>query len=613
MNLARITFVVLALLDTQTPTPVIAGRVVDASTGSPIAGVVVTLAVERRGSEAIGESTLSDSAGRFLFRGRELGRNDLLAALKPGYQDGRYGRSNAGLVDAKGEVVIQLVKWASIAGVVVDEVGEPVVGVPVRALSEIHLGGNPVLVAGPIASTDDRGVFRIPRLPAGVFLIQVPSVKWAVSKADADAFRPTPVGSAIQRTTSLNGPALAFGDSRLILSPYPSPPPQRPGERRRSYGATFAPSSNSVTTAARVKLSSGEDRRGVDIVLVPQSAFRLTGTVVGRPDWIAGAVARLVRLGEESLGVGSEEATALVQVDGRFEFLDVLPGEYLVSVRETTAEVVRGAAAAISLPSPPGLAQGTTAVAPLVAAPPGASLAVRSVRGRDEYFGAEPVTVTDRDEEGVSVVLHETLTVRGRIVMDGPNPGPPVVPLFEPASGRVDLAPAPLPRIAQANGDFEVSGLRPTAYRLRLPRVAGWAVVAVEVDGQRLQGDLIDLANGPPREFSAIAAPVQSGATGEVIDGSGHRVASGVAVLFPASESEWANFGFSPSNIAAAEVAQGAFQFTAVPPGDYYVAWSDTLPEDWRHAGVLAALARGATKLTIRKGEVVQAAVRVVK
>jgi hypothetical protein len=73
-------------------------------------------------------------------------------------------------------------KYAVIGGTVVDEAGEPVVGVGVRALPRNVVGGrerfgNLDVTPAPTAVTDDRGMFRLSQLLPGTYVVGIPSTQ----------------------------------------------------------------------------------------------------------------------------------------------------------------------------------------------------------------------------------------------------------------------------------------------------------------------------------------------------------------------------------------------------------------------------------------------------
>src|SRR5687768_3084314 len=156
----------------QSPTGLILGRVVDGSSGRPVPSAIVTIAGGGIGpAPAAGGGAqpraITNSNGQFVFRRLPKG-SFVLTATKPGYVEGAYGRSLPSgstlpleLADRQRttDVVIPIWRFASIAGTVTDEAGEPLVGVEVRAFERQYSGGRRRLSTGTSQSTDDRGMY----------------------------------------------------------------------------------------------------------------------------------------------------------------------------------------------------------------------------------------------------------------------------------------------------------------------------------------------------------------------------------------------------------------------------------------------------------------------
>jgi hypothetical protein len=159
---------------TAPPKAIIIGQVVDASSGQAIPSAIVTL--DRS------TSVMTTSNGRFVFRNLDPG-NYRLSATKAGYRPTESGEQrprgdSRSVIIAAGQrrrdVVIRLWRHAAITGTVIDEAGEPVIGVSVRALRRTTVGGRVRFeMEGFSGSTDDRGMYRIARLGPGAYVVFV--------------------------------------------------------------------------------------------------------------------------------------------------------------------------------------------------------------------------------------------------------------------------------------------------------------------------------------------------------------------------------------------------------------------------------------------------------
>jgi len=165
----------------------VSGVVLDAESGTPVAGAVVALS----GTLGVpGAAALSDSRGRFVFESLRSGTYTM-SAQKIGFFDGVFGESEvpsvpfalrSGILGLKRLVLaerqwfqdatIRLHRPASVAGRVVDEELRPADGRPVRVLKVPDSPNEPFVVAGS-AITDDRGEFWIGRLLKGRYVVAV--------------------------------------------------------------------------------------------------------------------------------------------------------------------------------------------------------------------------------------------------------------------------------------------------------------------------------------------------------------------------------------------------------------------------------------------------------
>ena len=157
---------------------VIFGQVTEADSNRPVPGAIVT--INLAGSQPI--RVMADGQGRFGFRDMPAGGFNVSAA-RPGWVDGSYGRTRPGgpalpLLLAEGErvsgVVVPMWRYATIAGTVTDESGDPIVRAPVRVLKRTTVGGKVTLKEYQADSTDDRGTYRIGQLEPGEYVVVVP-------------------------------------------------------------------------------------------------------------------------------------------------------------------------------------------------------------------------------------------------------------------------------------------------------------------------------------------------------------------------------------------------------------------------------------------------------
>ena len=153
----------------------IAGRVIDGTTGRPLARARVRLT---SGGQPARGPVLTDADGAFAFSELPAGSHNLVAErngyLPASFPENRSMRTrNRPLLVGPGEtrdVVIAMFRGASLSGRVVDAYGEPVDSAMVTAHSTGR-GGRGGLRGQ--AQTNDLGEFRIPRLTPGRYVVNV--------------------------------------------------------------------------------------------------------------------------------------------------------------------------------------------------------------------------------------------------------------------------------------------------------------------------------------------------------------------------------------------------------------------------------------------------------
>jgi Carboxypeptidase regulatory-like domain len=576
----------------------IVGQIVDAGSGRPIGGAIVTLsgttrAVHSPQSGSAGGSIaqpriLTGADGLFVFRDLPPGSYGI-SSSKPGYADGAHGRRRPGgpaqpvaLEEGEriGTVVVPMWKQAAISGIVLDEAGEPVVGATVRAWrrsfgSESRRFGN-----SWSAMTDDRGVYRLANLLPGEYLVGTASRQVAVPESVpfATAIRGSDTGSydagmAVPGSSMRN--AFRIGDTIYAVGDGAVPPPPA-GEHFFVYPPTFHPAASNASEAVSVTIASGEDRDGVDLQLRPVRSVRVSGTVT-QPDGPAGSLTvRLFAADVDHVDVGSETPIALTDWNGAFTFPAVPSGQY--SLR--------------------------AAIAPSGTAPAWAP-------SQRTYWAHVPLTIGESDMTGVAVVLQNGLRSSGTVAFEGITDRPTgarlQVPIsLEPADGTRAL---PSPGLASSrvdgSGEFTTAGVPAGRYFLRVTgSPVGWMFKAAMYNG-------IDVSETPFELTADVSGIVLTftdrwtGMRGAVRTASGQPDSSATVLIFPTDPRQWTGYGSSPRRMRSVRTTKtGEFSVTSLPAGDYYVmALPDENTADWQDTAVLEGLSRLAARVTLNEGD----------
>src|SRR3954462_3171438 len=337
----------------------VVGQVIDAGTGTPVGGALVEVYVQASlsgppPSTQAGESNqlirtprvLTGSDGRFVFRKLPKG-SFMVTASKPGYLYGAYGRRRAGgdsqsltLVDGQkvGNLRIYLWRHSAIAGVVVDEAGEPVVAIQMRAfLRTTRAGQRRFTSVGSIGWTDDRGVYRIHGLLPGDYLVASVSTKVSVAASTAEDVRrigamPSSIAEIGAATVAGRGSSMQVGDALLTLGGSPVGPSPSNDGHVFVYPTTFHPNTANPSRSTIVTLASGEERSGIDFQLVPVATRRVSGMIVSSDGQTGGIPVRLMVEDSADTPLEQEVATTVTDRAGAFVFPAVPVGLYSIRV-----------------------------------------------------------------------------------------------------------------------------------------------------------------------------------------------------------------------------------------------------------------------------------------
>ena len=608
----------------QSGTGAISGVVTDAATQQPLAGAVVMLELDRSTAPPTplrpGPITqqITDEKGRFVFTSLRPAQY-LVNASMLGYFDGGYGRALSTregtrivLADRQwfARADVPLLRPAGVTGAVVDEHGEPVVGVPVRVLRQVMVAGRPQVASSTNTLTDDRGVYRIGGLTPGRYYVSVPSVQMA---APADSLAAAvSSGTSYGRSSTTSDPTLEIAGQRLVVGRY-AIPSLGPDGRVMAYPPMFYPAATSLNDATVVELDFGTDRAGIDFALRPLPAASISGTVVGPEDARSSLTLRLLPAGSEELGLGAEAATALVGASGRFTFVNVPAGDYVIDARASIVEYEFDAGfARYNLPTPPGARSTGGSASSVRSGTPGTGLTTMRF-GNQRYWGRATVSVSGRDVTDLAIPLREAVRMTGHFVLDGTSPPPPAsIAAFivaDPASGRASLGQprnSISPRDESAN--FVIDGFLPGEYVLRFGSAGGWIIKSIVWDGRDYTHTPFDASRG--RDFTGVVVTLTDKPPrleGAVLGTDNRPASAGAVIAFPTERNQWSNYGLTPLRIASARLSNaGTFGFTTLPAGEYYVvAVDDGRINAWQDPAFLESVVATAARVQLAWGQTV--------
>lgn len=577
---------------------VLLGRIVEMTTGDPVPGAVVSLTgyFEATGkpSESLpqpGPSPLASAPrgaittadGYFVFRGLTAG-NYAVSAMAYGFVTANNPRTlvEVGATARPASVTLRMWQVGAIAGRVVDDRGEPVVGAPVSALRRVLRGGGVVLErTGPDVETDDRGLYRISQLQPGTYLVAVIASSFTMPMSLAsslDAARngtgPTDIISELLGSGAPVGVLLTadggFQSGRHLVQRRGPPPTFAPDGRLLTYATTLHPGTTDPAQALAITIASGESRTGIDVPIRFAPTVRVSGVLKGQYGVIGHTTVRLIppnavdTLGFDPGGV----ASAITDDDGTFSFVDVAPGQYVL-----TSMIANEADAN----------EGTPAVA---------------------VSATQSLTVTETDVTGLTVMMQPGVRISGRVefVGDAPPAQLQAVIGFRPAGAQSWRT---LRGVVQPNGTFSALSGPPGRYVVTvLAPPGGWSLLSVSRGSRVLPDDIVELGTSEVADLVVKFSRKTTRVSGTVVSDAGAIASDADIVVFPSDSSSWRDGTATRRIRVARATTSGRFDITGLPAGDYYVA---AIVNRWMvdplDPALLARVVVGATKISLAEAE----------
>ena len=609
-------------------TGLVVGQVVDADSGRPIPGVMVSFTsnLPATPEEALPGAVpqtrrvIANGEGRFMFHSVAPGRVSLSAQAasyipaSPGQR--RPSGPSQPLMLAEDErvtsVTIRMWKYAAVEGRVIDENNEPVVGTQVRVWRREWAGGRLRMTPGLNSITDDRGAFRIGQLPPGDYYVSVPSTQMTMPISLVQKYVELQEGGRGTASTDLSrqlsasaGPQPSssgqrIGDHILQISRGSLGLPRAANESERLfvYPAVFEPNLEQEP----IRLGSGEQRQGVLVAIRPVPGVKVSGVLTGPEGPVAHVGVQLVRpvlFGTSSPLSGTDAARTATDANGAFTFLGVPGDKYKLSVMyvprpaptEVTTVVTSGSG---------GITTMSTMGADGAAAVP-----------TDPTLYAEmDLTVNDEDVTGLNVPVRLGARLSGTVAFEGvaTPPTPEQISRISisvrPASGATVGILTP----GRVDAEMKIRTIGYPAGRYFLTAsvpAPGWSLASAMVGSRDVTGSGIELGDSDINNLVLTFSDKRTQLTGTVRAGSATGDPEAIVLAIPSDVKTWIAEGMNPRLMSTVRTSPtGMYTISGLLSGDYRVmAMSEDFAVDTRDPAFLTRLVQLGTSISLREGE----------
>ena len=222
------------------------------------------------------------------------------------------------------------------------------------------------------------------------------------------------------------------------------------------------------------------------------------------------------------------------------------------------------------------------------------------------------VSVGDHDVSGLVVTLRAGARLSGRIVFEGdadkPTPEQVQQTLISVSAVTTSASVASVAKRVESDGAFATNGYPPGKYlvsAVQPPSAGGkWRFKSVTQGGRIVSDEGLDLQGGDVAGLVITFTDRLGEINGTANSERGSPDQTGSVVLLPADSTAWKEGVINTRRIRSTRLSStGAFSFTELPPGAYFVAAiADDLPDNWQLAATLDAITRVATRVVVADG-----------
>jgi hypothetical protein len=229
-----------------------------------------------------------------------------------------------------------------------------------------------------------------------------------------------------------------------------------------------------------------------------------------------------------------------------------------------------------------------------------------------DLWAIEPVTISGRDVEGLSITLQPGLTLTGRVTFEGASdvdPATVAISVAPPSGAGTTIVTGPTNADIGADGTFSLEALVPGRYAINgfvrggSPLAPAWVMQSVTTASGTRPDNIVDVR--PGGDLSGVVVTFTNRVaelSGRIVDAAG-RPAPGLSlVVMPADRDLWRMNRRLTRTVPPSQ--NGTYRLGGLLPGEYLLAAVADLDQaDLTDDAFYDALAPAAIRLTLGPGE----------